>query len=94
MPEYISRDELIGKAISTGLCDNDGNMYGAGDVVLVDDIRAIPAAAVAPVAHGRWIRTEYGTLLYCSVCHGYPSFVPTHCHISQFCPNCGAKMDM
>lgn len=49
MPEYINRDEVMKKAISTGLCDSYGNMYGAGDVVLADDIQTIPASNVAPV---------------------------------------------
>lgn len=47
-----------------------------------------------PVVHGRWIYNEKGNLYRCSVCLGYPSFIPTHCHISKFCPNCGAKMDL
>lgn len=52
----------------------------------------IPAADVAPVVHGRWV-THYrsGT----PVAEGY---VSTCCDMwnnrkSDFCPNCGAKMD-
>lgn len=55
-------------------------------------INAIPAAAVAPVVHGRWV-THYrsGT----PVAEGY---VSTCCDMwnnrkSNYCPNCGAKMD-
>lgn len=49
MSEYISRDEVMEKAIYTGLCDCYGNMYGAGSVVLVNDIQAIPPSDVFPV---------------------------------------------
>ena len=52
----------------------------------------IPAADVAPVVHGRWV-THYrsGT----PVAEGY---VSTCCDMwnnrkSDYCPNCGAKMD-
>lgn len=59
-------------------------------VELVDTFAKIPAADVAPVAHGRWInRCIAGEDPYeCSCCgnsvdvHGY-----------HYCPNCGAKMD-
>lgn len=44
--------------------------------------------------HGRWIYNEKGNLYRCSVCLEYPSFIPTHCHISKYCPSCGAKMDL
>lgn len=43
--------------------------------------------------HGWWIYNKKGNLYRCSVCLKYPSFIPTHCHISDYCPNCGAKMD-
>lgn len=52
----------------------------------------LPAADVAPVVHGRWV-THYrsGT----TVAEGY---VSTCCDMwnnrkSDYCPNCGAKMD-
>ena len=52
----------------------------------------MPAADVAPVRHGRWV-THYrsGT----TVAEGY---VSTCCDMwhnrkSDYCPNCGAKMD-
>lgn len=52
----------------------------------------LPTADVAPVVHGRWV-THYrsGT----TVAEGY---VSTCCDIwnnrkSDYCPNCGAKMD-
>lgn len=60
------------------------------------NIFAIPAADVVPVRHGRWVHPAPGDgEPYCSVCHaeaeyfyGYGSFEP------DFCPSCGARMDM
>lgn len=63
---------------------------GTGDAI--DMIEDAPAADVAPVVHGRWV-THYrsGT----PVAEGY---VSTCCDMwnnrkSDYCPNCGAKMD-
>ena len=65
-----------------------------------DKIKAIQAADVAPVRHGRWICIRKGYGEYeCSVCHGEDSdcsdYYGTHVVTEQdFCPNCGAKMDL
>lgn len=96
MAEYIERDAVIQKAFSAGLCDAHGNMYGSGNIVLVDDILDIPIANdVAIVAHGRWIETEY-----CGP-HHMMIVQCSHCKTESegslddaFCPHCGAKMDM
>lgn len=48
-------------------------------------LTAAPAADVAPVVHGRWIKGPSNP--YCSEC-----FVECRDEI-PFCPNCGAKMD-
>lgn len=96
MTEYIERDKALEKVINTGLCDAQGNMYGAGDVVFVDDIQTIPTSDVAPVVHGRWIETEFWCgphlieVAECSVCRK-SLYVRLN---SAFCPCCGAKMDM
>lgn len=60
------------------------------DIVLKE-----PAADVAPVVHGRWVKPVPGDgENYCSVCkaeqswfYGYGYFEP------DYCPNCGARMD-
>lgn len=57
-----------------------------------------PAADVAPVVHGRWIRfkepdSETGYIhMRCSVCTAYWSD-PSHADNFRYCPRCGAKMD-
>ena len=57
------------------------------------EIKASPAADVAPVVHGRWISDGdgYHWTYNCSICawkDGYP-FNERH----NYCPNCGARMD-
>lgn len=60
---------------------------------LVTDLRdSIPAADVVPVVHARWIIGGVGCCnlignWHCSECSG------TSLRYSNFCPNCGAKMD-
>ena len=55
-------------------------------------LRKVPTAEVAPVVHGRWILKRFsdrehdvGTV--CSVCRKAALFW------TDYCPNCGAKMD-
>ena len=52
-------------------------------------ILKIPAADVAPVVHGRWI-ASHGEFCACSICK-YPVYVGWN--QTNYCPNCGAKMD-
>ena len=69
---------------------------------LAEDFYSIPAADVAPVVHGRWdnIPNTYmlvaskdgsysGNATTCSVCHE----VNPNAYKTNYCPNCGAKMD-
>lgn len=68
---------------------------------LVDIFAEIPAADVAPVVHGRWISwEEAGNFVpspdrhECSVCHDAAQVLVNGFELlSDYCPNCGAKMD-
>lgn len=61
----------------------------------------ISAADVAPVVHGRWISwEEAGNFVpspdrhECSVCHDAAQVLVNGFELlSDYCPNCGAKMD-
>lgn len=66
-------------------------------------VSKIPAADVAPVRHGHWIRVK--GIIQCDIC-GFGLFLDgyffengecTHSNEQDyrlnFCPNCGAKMD-
>ena len=59
------------------------------------EVSDAPAADVAPVVHGRWIRNElfsdeFNSVAKCSQCKWLTEFVVNS---PKFCPNCGAKMD-
>lgn len=75
MKEYIERADI--KALL--------ERYGATDdaMALID---TIPAADVAEVKHGRWIKYKYFD--ECSEC--YTMVILRY----NYCPNCGARMDI
>ena len=85
--EYIER-ELVEKMMEDAQIISDGEYCGycTEDI----SISSIPAADVAPVVHGRW--DEHGK---CIVCGGHAPFwcMASTYYTSQYCPNCGAKMD-
>lgn len=87
MTEYIEREKVLSKAAPVAGCFSD--MISAYDVIM------LPAADVAPVRHGRWI--DKGEYAVCTECGGrsgtqYDGVEPIPL-MTQFCPNCGAKMD-
>lgn len=50
---------------------------------------------VAPVVHGFWKPVGTSKPFYvCSVCKCRNLFNNGHIELSNYCPNCGAKMDM
>ena len=93
MAEYIERGELYEQMNATGaefsLCD------------ALEMIENFPAADVAPVVHGRWISWEKAGNFVpspdrheCSVCHDAAQVLVNGFELlSDYCPNCGAKMD-
>ena len=98
MAEYIER-EAISEEIRKYYYKNPPNSsYGAGfDRGLDRAQRAIldaPAADVAPVRHGRWIEKDkytFGVMYDCSICDNR---ILDNGHSWNYCPNCGAKMDL
>lgn len=87
MAEYIERGTAIAKLTALEVFEPNATTVDARRL-LAD----MPAADVAPVAHGRWtIRVDPTTGLLanckCSRCGG------TAYDDSKYCPNCGAKMD-
>ena len=93
MAEYIERD-AISEEIRKYYYKNPPNFsYGEGfDRGLDRAQRAIldaPAANVAPVRHGRWVDTD-SEFAQCSLCK-YPVYAAWNA--TNYCPNCGAKMD-
>ena len=85
MDEYIPRKALLDWV----------HEFYPEDKVFASAIINAPAADVAPVVHGRWI--DKGEYAVCTECGGrsgtqYDGVEPIPL-MTQFCPNCGAKMD-
>ena len=89
MTEYIERDTLM-----VALCKEitgEGDYYNGKDDMqdqIRDMVSQFPAADVAPVRHGKWLHRKNG-VAYCSECE-----VDTVEDKTNYCPNCGAKMDL
>lgn len=86
MDEYIKRETAVRAVMAAKWVD------GSDGAMAMEIVASQTAADVAPVVHGRWV-THYrrGT----PVAEGY---VSTCCDMwnnrkSDYCPNCGAKMD-
>ncbi len=76
--------------------------YIDADHFIVDTLRTMPAADVAPVVHAKWIPdgNEYRDFHCCSVCDSlsfrkedYDGYEFAEV-LTEFCPYCGAKMDV
>ena len=72
---------------------------------VIERLDVQPTVDAAPVKHGRWEGNEtcdaydvvgvktWAVKLKCSVCGFVHKFIEAHmCY--EFCPNCGAKMDL
>lgn len=104
MAEYINKKELE-EAFDNAdpdVCESYpyGHSYwGFGRENVRDVIRGVPAADVAPVVHGRWIRPRWKNSNYCydcSECGGeamHRDYQWAKDGIYPICPNCGARMD-
>lgn len=92
MAEYITREAALTAVDETYL------EYLA---VVKAAVRNIPAADVAPVRHGKWISWEEAANFIpsphrheCSVCHDAAQVLVNGVELlSDYCPNCGARMD-
>ena len=82
MDEYIEREAAIEAIMSDPPDAHYPPWY-------IDRIKTLSAADVAPVRHGRWI-ASHDEFCACSICK-YPVYVGWN--KTNYCPNCGAKMD-
>ena len=56
-------------------------------------LREAPTIEAEPVRHGRWVRK--GQDIYCSECGEESGYTWTGAsRYSDYCPNCGAKLDL
>ena len=84
MDEYIERSAEIEAAKHAWAKGLEPSQY----------IEILPAADVAPVVHGRWMKRRNGGTL-CSRCGHYTQYKGQVLDMSEAiaCPWCGAKMD-
>ena len=79
MAEYIDRAEAMHIAFRSPFFSDS----------FVEEIKAIPAADVAPIRHGKRIRQDNTfTRFKCSACGD-----ENHKGNEKYCSSCGAKMD-
>lgn len=100
MPEYIEREAALALVRPDAPEDEKAAVTIATAKKLVRNIVwRTPAADVAPVVHGRWIRPHWKNSNYCcdcSECGGEAMHRDYQWHkngIYPICPNCGARMD-
>lgn len=87
MDEYIEREAAIESIMSEPPDAHYPHWYA-------DKIKAIPAADVAPVRHGKNLDTDWPSLFTCSACGWSDSDTTTGDTVSyNYCPNYGARMD-
>lgn len=71
---------------------NDHTIRGTAFASVMRHINAAPAADVAPIVHGRWIKDTTSAFTHrynCSVCNFRLIGLP-----EKYCPGCGAVMDL
>lgn len=84
MTEYIERDDLLKAAWDKPTLSL--SVYDIGNIKPVD---------VAPVRHGHWIWHSEERGYLCSECgSGCLLNYESDWHKSDWCPHCGAKMDL
>ena len=96
MADYIEREKV------TELIDYHQEEYCEAESyfgLLKEDFQELPSADVAPVVHGKWVKTDddpEDTAYQCSVCGKEALYKYNTCDsvCSEYCPQCGAKMDL
>ena len=91
MAEYIEREALL-KCLSEST-----EPFNTGCVFR--EIKRQLAADVVPVVHGRWVHDpnyeSWAERYICSICDRNALTDGDYRHeLSNYCPNCGAKMDL
>ena len=83
MDEYIEREAALHAILGEPTESHYPSWYA-------ERIKALPAADVVPVVHGKWMpfhSEAAGDIQYCSACEiGFDAK-------TDYCPHCGAKMD-
>lgn len=93
--EYIRRDDFIQHLEKCKKGAAVTNLVWAAIMAIERDVRDMPAADVAPVRHGRWIKDEFfsdevNNGEKCSQCG---ELIGWFGNLPKYCPGCGALMD-
>ena len=91
MAEYIKRENVLAE-IDEFVKQNIAHGFPVDvfDIEMMKKmVEKLPAADVAPVVHSKWEICCDGYYPYCKRCRNEPQGRV----MTQFCPNCGAKMD-
>jgi len=92
MPEYIEREALLEEI---RMSRNYLLLGKTAAAKLEKMVKSAPAAAVEPVRHGRWVKVSpRREASFCSKCGVSAVKVFGEYFTSNYCPNCGAKMDL
>lgn len=98
MDDYISRNAVVTHIRKSAdevakLDVRNGEIKYRILLTIADSLEKFPPADVAPVWHGRWGKKQGGFWEFaaCSLCG---EKTPTVGIIPNFCPSCGAKMDL
>ena len=85
MAEYVTKKQVIDWYRPYGQADEPIPFE-----TLVSDLRDMKTADVAPVRHGRWLCVDTDTeqFFLCNRCKKKEYWE------SNYCPNCGCKMDL
>ena len=89
----IDANVVLAKQFTAGLSDASGNYYGHADVVFVNDIENAPTVDAVEVVHSSWILNDDGSGT-CKHCHRTTKSCWDFDNQMNYCPNCGAKMDL
>lgn len=84
IPRLIDADALWDKVLEH---TKDGDVIHR---IPPDFIDNAPTVDAEPVRHGRWIKYEHGSGIYCSECRHKRRYRDMY---DNYCPNCGARMD-
>lgn len=94
--EYISREKTLALLKSLGSRDYRREKGTIQDAIkMISSSAYTPAADVAPVVHGRWIKDDFlsddvNNAEKCSQCG---ELIGWFGNLPKYCPECGAKMD-
>ena len=93
MTDYIRREDAL---FALRKAERGGSMTALTRLERAyAEIREMPAADVAEVVHGRWIKDDFlsddvNNAEKCSQCG---ELIGWFGNLPNYCPNCGAKMD-